>query len=492
MNARAAIISLIILLAVSGIGVFLLRPAPPAPATVPSWLARLSTTPVERLEFRVGDRVAVMVERRGAAWFVSTPDGSRPDWPADETRVRGLISLLAESASSPSAPAASPAEPSANSVTLRTASGESFVLAARQSPIGGRCTLLTNDDPPGTTTERAVDCAISQVLSPETVISFWPRHAAFPAAGIPPSRIRLETGGYLLELSKTRGRWNVLVPFATPADADASNSLAAILEQLGAARLIGAPDAMTRTWAASPTTFIEIESAPVGDDRRVLVQELRIGGTADPGTLLAQARAEWLDTAANTRSPAWGPMVLTVDRAATESLTPDLAAFASKRSVQTPAPDIGGLWLGPCGSPDALRQDRALNLPRKEVLSASEFGRVRFERTIDGWRKITIGTTGAVLSPAETSNLASLLKALCESPAAGITPDLPPGTACAGALVLTDSTGAPVAVVGIGSVPGVSPNLIVRAGRLYRVYGGKEIAPLAAWMNDLLAESETP
>lgn len=488
-NTRAAIISLLLVLLLAGAAAIMLRPAAPAAKPSPSWLSTLDTLPVTRLEFRKGDQIAVEVRRRDGMWMVHTPDASQPDWPADEARVRGLLRLLASTAAAPGSPAVGSHE---ETLTIVTDAGQPRTLSARVEAVGGTGTLTTLDDPAGVTMARSIDPGLASAMRAAGVATSWKRLSAFPSDTSGISRVRVESAGMLLEIARVRGLWNVLLPFPTPGAQDACNALSTTLTRLPAERLIGTPDESAQTWARSPTAFIELEQVEPGESRRRLIQELRVGGAADPAgtTLIALAGAHWMDTTTNAKTAAWGPMLLTVRRDTIEAIHPDLAAFASRESIQTPRADIAGLWFARCGTPDALDASRPLVPPRSDTLAASEFSGVRLTRTLDGWRRISVGTTGAILGDSEAALLPTLLNILSSTPAAGIFADRPQDCVCLGAMVVTDIAGETVAIVGLGFVKGGpgGTGLVVRSGRLWRVYAVPDAAAVAAWINELLRE----
>lgn len=481
---RLAILSLVILVVVGAGLAWLLRPPAPAPAPVVSWLATLDTERVASLTVAAGsppggDLVITRVPGSDA-WVMK--DGPGVPWPVPGERVRGTLRLLIDAARAEPAERGKAAATTIG-LTLGMADGSTGKLSIDAGGLGG-FTKMEVALSGGGTDARRVDARLASALAPEGVRS-WKDDVVLGGPFTDPSRVRLDAGGAVLELTRRQGRWAVQLPLAAPADTGAVSQLVAKLTSLRVVRFLDAsgvaPGAMD-----SPTSVVTLESdsrmqTATGVERRVLLQTLRVGPAADAigATLTARVEAVWKDPATGATTPAWGPVLVAL-RQSDLAISPLPDPVLARTAWNTPGADVRGLRLSEPGVGDQA--------PRAVANLA---------RTLDGW-----AVRGAAPLPADdAAQAAALVTLLSDTPAATVLlgPATPADAAAseprALALVSITPTGeasAPEAegvAISLGSV--ASPSgpvaaLVVRSGRIRRAYplAGREA--LVAWLRKMV------
>lgn len=483
MSMKAVIVSLVVVIAAAVGAFFLLRPAASAPVreSVP-WLTSLDASGVRAIavgEAGGGLRVESPSGEggHGGVWRVVRPDGLA--WPAQESRVRGAVRLLADlgNAQVGEAPGAGVRE-----VRLELAGTGMISAKIDSAPLAGR-TRVEVTGPQGERALRIGEAGLADVFSATGVAAWMDPALVRPGVGAL-DRVQLESGARMVVLERGRGRWIVAQPGRVPADDAATRRLEGVLAGLTAARLM--PDEpIANAGIERPTGFVRVESvvrsAVQGGEvaERRLVQELRMGSAADAAqkSVFVVVQAFWMDRATGRQTPAWGPMVAVIDRARLDTIVADPAAYFARSAVGVPVADVGGLAIW--SDAQALQDDAGVP---KEVPASAH----RLARTIDGWRVRVAGIPDRVLEPAGLEAVAAFVKALCETPAAEVRITPPENIEGYGWVRVDGAAGAPLELVGIGvaEVMGKAA-LVLRTGNVWRVYPGG--VAQAVWARERMA-----
>ncbi|MBS0197194.1 MAG: hypothetical protein JSR77_10590 [Planctomycetes bacterium] len=481
MNARTALISLaVVLLLASATFVALRAPAPATTTTPqPTWLAGIDAVPLQRVEFLRDAAPAVTVEKGAGGVWICSADKSQPPWPADDTPMRAMTRLLSDAAPAPAKPGPAAAKPT---VVLTTADSRRFAFSAVDNPLG-ESSLITLDDPPGASSSRPVKAGLAKAIEPAGVLAAWRTSSVFFMRAQSSATLHLETRGAGISVEGTGKRWRLTSPVTTRADPDSCLALSQAVGRLSAARLLGTPDAQARTWADTPTTFVtvSIPPRPGTDETKTLVQELRVGGPADArgDNLLAVVSAIWVE--GQTRTPAWGPMLVAIDHAAIEALVPEPTAYLARQTLAIPAADVSALRLARCDD-DPLDVSAQFPGAAPDKLATGPFSRVVLARSIDGWTKSTQQSTPAIAPGQDTID--ALVKLLAQDAPTGLLLERPANTECLAALLLSGPSGDAADILGIGAI--ANQKLVVRSGRVFRVYEGPAAKALIEFLKEAL------
>ncbi|HYE60472.1 MAG TPA: hypothetical protein VD997_00625 [Phycisphaerales bacterium] len=483
MNTRAAIVMLLLALAIGGGAFFALRPRPEAAPEQRTWLAQLDPATIDTITIRWNDNQQALLEKTAMTDLWLLRQGSSA-WPVSARRVGAMATLLRDV---DSAPATEKGATDGATVTFRTGSTDR-TMSISSGVLGGRAIVRVHGEPD---VYRSVDAQIARLFEKDGVRA-WREAAAFNTGDF--SRIRLQTIGRQIILARNAGRWGMQVPVAAPADQERCQQLAGQLPRITLSRFIDQPPGNDDALGlAAPEALIDTETdfrTVVNGDvqRRTLLQQLKVGGPVDPSGKLhyASLRAEWLDPATRSVTPAWGPVLAAIPRESLDALSAESTQYLSRLSVQTAAADVARLTI--------YRDDNALKDERPPAAVPDRS--VQIERYLEEWR---IRPPGSILrgpSPTESAGIEYLLRTLCELPAEAIGREAPQGTTVVARLKV-DATGAGEDIgVGIASVsppadkgtprPDPKPALVLRVGGIYRVYFQQPALDAARWIADAL------
>ncbi len=470
----------IVLALALGLGVaayVLLTGQEPAKGPEPvAWLASLDEGRVPSLKIRWegGGEALVAREASTGLWLLRV-DATAP-WPVPVQRMRPLLRLLADVGRLVPGPGREPA--SATHVEVSLSDGTSRTIRFSDSPLGGR-TLAMIEEGPGKVRYAEVDDGIRKALARDSLLG-WREPQVLPHEGVDPSRIRVENGRGRLALSRVQNRWALTMPYTAPASPEAVIKLVRQIAGLASDRFLiaTAPDDES-LGADNPSTFVRLETdlrLDHGDqvDRRTLVEEIRVGRSADLAgtTLHSVVSARLVDPATNQERVLWGPVDLVLSREKVEHLVTLGDGYLSPRSSQLAAADVAGLTLEP------LRGSMESDAP------ASAGERRRFRLAIEGWSSIDEGGQAKRLEKADAAQVAALVKALCELPAGRAGTGLPEATRPVARALMQSSAGGAGETLWLG-VAGDGA-LVVRAGTIVRAYAEPWAAGLVQWLRTQL------
>jgi len=416
-------------------------------------------------------------------WLLEPADAGGRTWPVSTEAVRGFLRLLADAAKQPT-DAGLERPKNALAITVHRPPGPPIELLVGRDAVAGRVVLAEGASGP----VRRVDVSLRDVLI-NAPLDEWRTSALVPRTPAEPGRIVVESGGRRLELQRTRGAWSVLLPVPSHADADTAGRLLAGIQSLNAARLLPAGGAPQIT---NPTALIRLVSHPpqAAGTTEQFVQEVLLGGPADAEnkTFFCSARAEWQGARGSQPRPAWGPVTATIPREAIESLVRDPGAYISKRAVPSTAADASRLVL----SRDTASLDLATQLVPAGVRAPRD---LTFARDPSGsWLSARGSEIPAAATDRQRTAAAALLRLLCETDATRVLTDVDAaaGATAAARIEVGSSAASPLAVVGIGIVQGVgaednaSGAVVVRTGRVWRIYESPQARELIRWISDEL------
>jgi hypothetical protein len=487
-NTRTALVSLVLAIALAAGAWLALKPAPAPPPASKTWINSLNTGQVTAMAVRWQDGQSATIKQSATpqVWILTLVDakGSAQGaaWPVDAGRVQATLRLIGELATLP--PAAAGPNAAGTTVTLKTESGVEHTLSLSEAALGGK-TLVHIEGTPDSF--RLADAGLVRLFAQDGLRA-WRTTTAFSQDASDISRVRMETTGRQITLARVQGHWGVQSPVVAPADQAAAAQLGARLIALPVVRFLeGTPDAATGL--ANPAALIETETefrttAPEGVQRRVLTQQLKLGGPADgaAGHLYANLEATWLDPTTRKSEVAWGPALVLINRASFEPITADTTQFLSKQSIETPAADLTGFALS--------QSDAAMVDSGKTAAPAPPGKTVRLTRTIDGWRFKPEQGELRMPAPSDAAQIDALVHVLTQQAADAVGLEAPNATqALAIASIETGGTSAQVGF-GVAEVTPVGkaaqPALIIRSGPIYRVYLGKQALDVGRWIKDEL------
>lgn|GEM_PF-3036856 len=483
MNTRTALVALLLALLAAGGAFLLLRPKPAPVAPDRTWLAAIDPAQVESItiEWKGGERAVIEKSPMAEIWLLRQSDSA---WPVAARRIGGIARLMADV---DAAPQTEQVATDAASVTFRVA-GQDRRLSVSTGQLAGRGVVRVHGQPDS---YRLVDLQIVKLFE-EAGLRAWREAAAFQSEDF--SRIRLQTLGRQITVARVGGRWGVQVPVVAPADQEACAALAAQLPRIELARFLDeAPGSEQSLGLANPEALIDTETdfrtVVDGDvQRRVLIQQLKIGGPIDAaGTQhYASLRAQWLDPTARTATAAWGPVLAVVRREQVDAVNAELLRYVARRTIQADSTDIGAMTI----TRDA---DILKDAPPPAAAAARN---VQIVRYLDTWRLAPPGSIPRGLSPTEEAGVEYLMAMLCDLPASGVGREMPTGTTPI-VRIKVEATGASEDVgVGVASLkppgevgkpaPEAQPAVVLRVGGIYRVYFQKPAVDAARWLNDVL------
>lgn len=366
----------------------LTRTTPPQPAP----LLNFDPANVDRLETSSDDGRA-WVEREdwlgSGRWVIHWGQaGPAQTWPAEDTRVRAALRVLATSTIEPGEP---PAQEGAT-LTLRTTDGSVHTVTFDDRPVGGRIAVRTTSK--GVTITGLTDASLFDAFV-KTGLLPWRDPSVIGLGSTGPSRVFVEAGNDAIAFARREGRWSLLEPIAVPADPDAAAEFLRVVSSLDADRFVESIDPSDdRTGLAQPLARVEAEfdvrlSTSEGPQSRMVRQSLTVGGATDLSGTSVYALVEWkrIQSTGPTETIV-GPVVVALSTEALNKLSVRPEPFIAKAST--------------------------LLLPAsiQEITLATDSRSVRFERLRTAW-----AIKSETLLPVDTQTLNDLIALLAEKPA---------------------------------------------------------------------------
>jgi hypothetical protein len=481
-NTKAAIVALVLALLGIGGAYYLLRPEPGV-TVQPTWVASLDAARVERIGVSwAGGRSATLEPSPvPALWLLRMGEGV---WPVRASRVHAAVKLMAGI----DAGAGAEAGRADAAVVGVTVGGVERRFSVSGAALAGRVLVKVEGTPDS---YRLVDAQIGRMFE-DAGLRAWREPAAFSTEEF--SRVRLQTIGRQVVVARVAGRWGGPAPVIAPADQEACAQLARTLIGLRLERIVDeAPGDEKTLGLHNPAAVIDTETdfrvVKDGDvQRTVLVQQLKVGGPVD-GTgerLFASVRAQWLDPATRSMTPAWGPVLAVVSRQDLNALTAELPVYLARQTVQAAASDVSRVTV--------VRDDAAMTDSAPGPLPGRQFVIGRY---IDEWQVTPAGQQTARAAGSDEANaIDRLLKVLTEQPADAVGREPPAGSKGFVRLVVeATGAGADIGVATAMVAPAVKkgevaaepkPALVLRVGGIYRVYFGADPGAVAVWLEDVL------
>lgn len=292
-----------------------------APAAEPTPLLAFDPAQIERLEVESDGRRA-WVERE--AWFGApiwvvrwAQGGPEQSWPADESRVRAALRVLATTTLERGDKVETPSA----TLTLRSGDGKVHMVRFSDRPIAGKIGVQVESG--GRQLSGLTDAGLFDAFV-RTGLTAWRDPHAMLTPGVGPSRVFISAGDGSLALARREGRWTLLEPLVAPAEPEPTSELIKNVSGLLAERFI---DEMVmsdeRVGFSRPLARVEAEhdlriARDAGPESRLVRQVLTVGGATDLSGQSVYGLVEWTIKGADgaTRALA-GPAVVSV---ATESL----------------------------------------------------------------------------------------------------------------------------------------------------------------------------
>lgn len=462
-----------------GAAILLLRPTPPPPPPPTTWLTSLDIGGVDVLELAWPDGREIEIATSDyvpGLWIMRSGDST---WPVGAARVRGALRLLMDTAATPPASDLR----AEGGVRVRVGRGmNQRTLRIAATGLAGQSVVECEEG------ESRVSFlsrgGLAGVFEHASVMAWREENAFVPVDQAGASRVSVETAGMRTTLARQNGRWGVQSPVPGAGEAE---RVTALLGALGSLRLRTAsganPEGMgfdRAVFAASIEVDLRVGREGGEVDRRTLAQEMLVGDIADAAgkTRYARVVATMVDPATGQRLPAWTPTPGTIEVAALGAISADPGNYWSRRATAVAPADVASLRLG--------GRDGALETHASPAIQARDRD-VIYARTLDGWSR-TQGGISQAASPSASTGVGALIALLCDENASIVCPDPPAGTVPLAMAYMHGAGETTLEIVGVGRLEGAGgAALIVRTGRLFRVYKG----PVAARVLGFLV-AETP
>lgn len=424
---RTRTLAVLALLASLAVAAWLsLRPATAAPGTVrrQSLFAEdeVPVDRVDRVRVDLADGTGLAFERAAAGWRQSAPFPH----PADPTAIReavvlaaSLVSMRAEDPArlDAAARAALGLDPPAATVTLSWPGGERAIRLGRRTVAGRGWVQVA-----GRVEAASVDAALHAMVldgDPRGWRSLRVRDgAAEDVAGI---EVRFGAApGQRMELRRAAGRWTMLAPVATRADADAVRRYLDALDRAEADGFVeDSPADMAAFGLAQPERMVRLTVAG-GAPAQPPALEVQVGDEVAQG---AQERFARIDGR---------PAVVQLGARALAALFPPPASMIDPRGCDAVPADV-----------------RAVEFVPDPAAGAGAPG-FSLARSRDAWE---LRAADADPAPADGQRARRLLAQLCEARAPAVALQPMPAGLRLGAFVLRGEGGAELARVAVGHEP---------------------------------------
>jgi hypothetical protein len=443
-----------------------------------AWLAGLDMTQLRSVQVDWGKgqgMASLLREPTTGEWLLVKP--GTPSRPIGVERVRPFLRLLNDTARAPNEPGVKvPSEGTLLSFAMADATTREIRVGS--SPLGGKVVASIQDG----RSPRIVmiDDGIRKMVQPDSLLA-WRDTRLVPRSGIEPSRIRIETPRGKLEFARVQGHWGITQPFPCPASEDAIKALIRQIATMKGERLLDdVPADGPIVGADSPSSYLRLESdlriaREGGTDRRTLVEEIRVGKPSDLGSasFYVFSGATLVDPGTGKQTPLWGPSTLTITKESLDTIGVDVSAYASRRAVPMPGADVNAITLSPDSSP--FSEDRAA-----ATTSSTEL--TKFKLSLKGWESVSADGSIRAIEGADAAGIAGLVRALADvdSAAVGTSPSADVSSLASCVVAGVDEVSTTVRL-GYATDAG-HPVLIVRTGKVARVYNEEWAVGLIAWI----------
>jgi len=348
--SRAAALIWVLIALILGLVVWFTTPRTVLPSASTQFLPDFSPGQVSQIEIAWPGGETANLSRSDSRWILQShaaknapspgSDSASSPWPAESSRVQGLLRLVAEAQSGGD----TRAMPTAIFMTFTRDSGEPIRLAIDPSTLGGsgRIARLTTDGRVQSVASvdeqfvRALDSTAIETWRSKDLL-FWPAEAT--------TSFDSRVGNSTIELSKSGGAWIMHAPIAIKADAGTVEGSLLLLSRSGVDRFLPANSPAEGTWK-DPARVLRLASrSNTATNRRDIEQTIEIGPAIDTASRMVRITAR--DLAGN--SVLWGPEVAILNSATLEAIPSTPNAFVSRITLDLPAADIASIEIESSG-----------------------------------------------------------------------------------------------------------------------------------------------
>jgi len=344
--SRAAALIWILIALILGLVVWFTTPRAVLPSASAQFLPDFSPAEVTQIDLGWPGGETARLSKSDSRWILqarpanvsdaSTQTPALPPWPAESSRVQGLLRLIYEAREGADAQAM----PSAIFLTLLRERGDPVRLAIDPNTLGGagRIARLTSDG--RVQAVAAIDEQFVRALESSAIESwrskdllYWPPQAI--------TGFDSRAGTDSIELIKAGGTWIMQVPIAVKADAATVEGSLLLLSKSAVDRFLPAQSPRDEAWK-EPARIIRLASrSNANTNRRDIEQTIQVGPAIDSTSRMVRITA----TDLSAKSILWGPEIAIVNSSTLEAIPSAPNAFISRRSLDLPAADIGAIQI---------------------------------------------------------------------------------------------------------------------------------------------------
>jgi len=345
MSRGAALIWVLIAL-ILGVVVWFTTPRTVLPSASTQFLPDFSPAQVSQIEIAWPSGEAARLSKSDSRWILQSQSAkdaappatasASPPWPAESSRVQGLLRLIAEAHGGDDARAM----PTAIFLTLTRESGDPIRLAIDPNTLGGtgRVARLTTDGRVQSVASvdeqfvRALDASALESWRSKDLL-FWPPEAT--------TAFDSRAGTTTIELAKSGGAWIMHAPIAIKADTGTIEGSLLLLSKSGIDRFLPASTPHEDSWN-EPARIIRLASrSNAAASRRDIEQTIEVGPAIDASSRMVRLTARDL----SVNSILWGPEVAIMNNATLEAIPASPSAFISRITLDLPAADIASIEI---------------------------------------------------------------------------------------------------------------------------------------------------
>jgi len=368
MSERSVIFSVAtaVVLLLVWIGIDLIGHQPDEPARM---LLTLDPAEIERIELHAADGSLTRIAREDflglRRWMIRWGEGGTDQaWPADETRVRAGLRVLATTAVDPGMLDGV----FETTLTIHASDGSTQTIRFGDQPVAGRIGVIV--DSGGQTTQGLTDATLYDAFV-RTDLRTWRDMRPFAPPGVGPSAITLESQARSLSLGRRQGRWSVLEPVFVAADPDAASELAKTIASLRAERFfdsLAIDDAQLGLTQPLAHVIVEHDVRALSNATETTLhvrQSMLVGQPTDLSGRSVYALVEWtVRPGLGDEQPLVGPTLLSVPTEALNRLTTRPDGYVSRTSLEMLAASIDRIRLS-VGSKSVEIERRSAGWSRK-------------------------------------------------------------------------------------------------------------------------------
>lgn len=264
-----------------------------------------------------------------------------PPWPAETSRVQGLLRLISEAREGADAQAM----PTAIFLNLLRENNDPVRLAIDPNTLGGsgRVARLTSDG--RVQAVASIDGHFVRALE-SSAIESWRSKALLFWSPEATTGFDSRAGTDSIELVKAGGAWVMQSPITTKADAATVEGSLLLLSKSGVDRFLPAQSPGDEAWK-EPARIIRLASrSNANATRRDIEQTIQVGPAIDSTSRMVRITAT--DLASN--SVLWGPETAIVNSSTLDAIPSAPNAFVARRSLDLPPADIGAIEIESSGN----------------------------------------------------------------------------------------------------------------------------------------------